>query len=193
DQQHRQRLGRKLLDETPVLRLLCVHLEPDEPLAHRREHPVRKDVGLHADAAVAPGRPGVDEERLALGARSRERGRIVVGEKADPAPRLPLTASTPLRAGECECEEGARGAVRRRGDEGPAPEHHWRPVSPELGPGPPVLPWRTGFIPGGIPVGNSVWSTLGMGGMRELAREKRVPTSAMTKNISTRRKTKEVR
>ncbi len=43
-----------------------------------------------------------------------------------------------------------------------------------------------------MPLGIIFWSTLGIGGMRELERVKRVDTSAITKNISTRRKRNEV-
>src|SRR6185295_4301042 len=153
---------------------------------------IGEHVGLHADAAVTPGGPGVDEERLVLRAGPRQRAREVVGDEADPAARR--LAPPGVRApGEGGGEEGESGQSQRRGGEGPAPERHCSPAFPELGPGPSEWPCGTFPIPGGIPVGIIVWSIFGSGAMREFDRVKRVPTSAITKNISRRRKRNEVR
>src|SRR5262249_7107670 len=148
---------------------------------------VGEDVGPHAHAAVAPGGPGVDEERLALGAGLGQRALPVVGDEAHRSsltfPRRTVGAGAEERSTRHHQRPRQEGAVRRRnrrqGGESPTRLRHRWPSSPGW---PPV---GAGLIPGGIPLGTSVWSTWGMGGMRELESGNRVAMSASTKKIRT--------
>src|SRR5581483_11398337 len=66
-----------------VLLAFGVEGKPDVPVRDRGEARVAEHERPHAQARVAPGRPGVDEERYAPGARLGEGARVVVFDEVD--------------------------------------------------------------------------------------------------------------
>ena len=77
DVERRQRVGRELVLDLCVLRVLDVHHEPHELVRAWREGRIAEDERLHRPAGVAPRRPRVDEDRDVLLARGLEVGHEV--------------------------------------------------------------------------------------------------------------------
>ena len=73
-----QDVDRILLDEVAVLFRFGLDREPDHRVLHRSEARIGQHEPLHAEAGVAPGGPGIDEEQLLLRRSPGAGARVVV-------------------------------------------------------------------------------------------------------------------